>query len=59
MLLDGDFRQILPVLTKKGREDIVASTISKSKLWQHCWVFEFTENMRLHKNIPPVTSDGR
>ncbi|KAL8148110.1 hypothetical protein AgCh_005453 [Apium graveolens] len=29
MLLGGDFRQTLPVLPKKGREDVVASTITK------------------------------
>lgn len=32
MLLDGDFRQTLPVISKKDREDIVAATINKSPL---------------------------
>ncbi|XP_063942080.1 uncharacterized protein LOC108218842 isoform X3 [Daucus carota subsp. sativus] len=59
MLLGGDLRQILPVVPKKGREDIVASTIPKSKLWQHCTVFQLTENMRIEKDVPPVTIDGR
>lgn len=36
MLLGGGFRQILPVLPKKGREEVVAPSISKSKLWECC-----------------------
>lgn len=42
MFLGGDFRQTLPVLPKKGREEIVAASIIKSRLWQDCTVFRLT-----------------
>ena len=58
MLLGGDFRQVLPVVPKKGREDIVGSSIIKSSLWDNCTVFDLVENMRIEKNLPPVTIDG-
>lgn len=59
MLLGGDFRQILPVLPKKGREDIVASTITKSRLWQSCKVFTLIDNMWIERNVLKITIDGR
>ncbi|XP_074328023.1 uncharacterized protein LOC141665934 [Apium graveolens] len=59
VLLGGDFRQTLPVVPKKGREDIVASSITKSPLWQSCHVFPLLENMRIEKNVPLVMIDGR
>ncbi|KAL0400295.1 UNVERIFIED_CONTAM: Replication protein A DNA-binding subunit C [Sesamum radiatum] len=49
IVLGGDFRQILPVVVRGGREDIVASSINRSKdIWQDCKVLELTTNMRLH-----------
>nr|XP_017245346.1 PREDICTED: uncharacterized protein LOC108217005 [Daucus carota subsp. sativus] len=57
-VLGGDFRQILPVLPKKGRHEIVCASISKSHLWESCKVYTLTENMRIHKNVPPVTIQG-
>ncbi|KAK9740669.1 hypothetical protein RND81_03G052500 [Saponaria officinalis] len=42
VVLGGDFRQILPVVPRKGRTDIVDASISKSRqIWPHC------KNMRL------------
>jgi len=35
MVLGGDFRQILPVVPKGGREDIVSALLLRSHLWQH------------------------
>lgn len=58
VLLGGDFRQILPVLPKKGREDIVMASISKSYLWKQCTVFKLDQNMRLEDNIPHITVGG-
>ncbi|KAK9682709.1 hypothetical protein RND81_10G090900 [Saponaria officinalis] len=49
ILLGGDFRQILPVVSKGRREDIVRASISKSKLWDQCQVFTLHQNMRLTK----------
>ncbi|WOG82315.1 hypothetical protein DCAR_0101478 [Daucus carota subsp. sativus] len=38
VLLGGDFRQIFPILPKKGREDIVMTSINKSYLWNECTI---------------------
>ncbi|KAK1367292.1 hypothetical protein POM88_042853 [Heracleum sosnowskyi] len=59
VLLGGDFRQILPVLPKKGREDIVMASINKSYLWDDCKVFKLDKNMRIESGVPPVTISGQ
>ena len=46
----GDFRQILPVVAKGRREQIVESSINKSSLWKNCRVFILTKNIRLTQN---------
>ncbi|XP_057425596.1 uncharacterized protein LOC130718957 [Lotus japonicus] len=47
VVLGGDFRQILPVIPKGSRQDIVKATINSSQLWKHCKVLKLTANMRL------------
>lgn len=47
VIFGGDFRQILPVIPKGSRQDIVLSTINSSYLWSHCRVLSLTRNMRL------------
>ncbi|XP_073313552.1 uncharacterized protein [Primulina huaijiensis] len=42
-----DFRQILPVIPKGSRQDIVLATINSSYLWRRCKVLRLTKNMRL------------
>lgn len=59
ILLGGDFRQILPVLPKKGREDIVMASISKSYLWEACRVFKLDQNMRIEEDVPPIMIGDR
>ena len=59
VLLDGDFRQTLPVIPNKGRAHIIEACICKSHLWQYCEVYRLEENMRLERNVPPITVDGR
>ncbi|XP_074370042.1 uncharacterized protein LOC141711481 [Apium graveolens] len=49
IVLGGDFRQILPVITKGSRSDIVHSCISRSSLWSACQLYILKENMRLCK----------
>ncbi|XP_074374518.1 uncharacterized protein LOC141714921 [Apium graveolens] len=44
----GDFEQILPVLPKAGRAEIVNASFNKSQLWKSCKVFLLSQNMRLH-----------
>nr|GFA99185.1 ATP-dependent DNA helicase PIF1-like [Tanacetum cinerariifolium] len=34
VLFGGDFRQILPVITNGGRQDVVNATINSSNLWE-------------------------
>ncbi|XP_045810788.1 uncharacterized protein LOC123905205 [Trifolium pratense] len=50
IVFGGDFRQILPVVPRGYRSDIVHATINSSKIWDHCKVFTLTQNMRLKKN---------
>ncbi|XP_019163585.1 PREDICTED: uncharacterized protein LOC109159928 [Ipomoea nil] len=47
VVLGGDFRQILPVIPKGTRQDIVGSSINSSYLWSHCKVLRLTQNLRL------------
>ena len=48
VVFGGDFRQILPVIPKGTRADIVGASLNCSKLWDHCKVFLLKQNMRLH-----------
>ncbi|XP_057811702.1 uncharacterized protein LOC131025941 [Salvia miltiorrhiza] len=50
VVFGGDFRQILPVIPKGSRQDIVFATINSSYLWRYCKVLRLTKNMRL-KNM--------
>ena len=47
IVFGGDFRQILPVVPKGSRHDIVFATINSSYLWGSCKVLTLTRNMRL------------
>ncbi|CAH9128946.1 unnamed protein product, partial [Cuscuta epithymum] len=47
IVFGGDFRQILPVIPKGTRQDIVNASINSSYLWQHTHVMCLTKNLRL------------
>jgi ATP-dependent DNA helicase PIF1 len=47
VVLGGDFRQILPVIPKGTRQEVVNSTINSSHLWRFCEVLTLTTNVRL------------
>ncbi|XP_057418886.1 uncharacterized protein LOC130713103 [Lotus japonicus] len=47
VVLGGEFRQILPVISKGSRSEIVGSAINSSYLWKHCKVMKLTVNLRL------------
>ncbi|XP_031116655.1 ATP-dependent DNA helicase PIF1-like [Ipomoea triloba] len=47
VVLGGDFRQILPVIPKGSRQDIVGACVNSSYLWSHCTVLRLTKNLRL------------
>ncbi|VDP08631.1 unnamed protein product [Heligmosomoides polygyrus] len=47
MLLGGDFRQVLPVVEKGSRFDMVHACIKRSVLWPLFHTFRLTANMRV------------
>lgn len=47
VVLGGDFRQILLVVPKRGRADIVHACVNSSMLWRRCRVLKLTKNTRL------------
>ncbi|XP_057425900.1 uncharacterized protein LOC130719291 [Lotus japonicus] len=53
VVLGGDFIQILPVIPKGGRQDIVSATVNSSDLWKYCKVLKLTKNMRLRTTGSP------
>ncbi|KAL6538237.1 hypothetical protein OROGR_012225 [Orobanche gracilis] len=47
VVLRGDFRQILSMIQKGSRQDIISSAINSSDIWKSCTVLKLTKNMRL------------
>jgi ATP-dependent DNA helicase PIF1 len=47
VVFGGDFRQILPVIPKGTRQQVVNGSINSSSIWRHCEVLRLTTNMRL------------
>ncbi|GKC63623.1 ATP-dependent DNA helicase PIF1-like protein, partial [Tanacetum coccineum] len=47
VVFGGDFRQVLPVISKGSRQYIVGASLKQSYLWDHCKVLRLTANMRL------------
>ncbi|XP_020962284.1 uncharacterized protein LOC107606362 isoform X4 [Arachis ipaensis] len=47
VVFGGDFRQILPVIPKGTRQEIVNATINSSYIWDSCKLLSLTKNMRL------------
>ncbi|KAF8091390.1 hypothetical protein N665_0446s0010 [Sinapis alba] len=47
IVFGGGFRQILPVIPKENRVDIVMAALNSSYLWKHCKVLQLNKNMRL------------
>lgn len=46
-MFGGDFKQILPVIPRGSRQDIVLSSLNSSYIWSSCKVLNLTKNMRL------------
>jgi ATP-dependent DNA helicase PIF1 len=46
IVFGGNFRQILPVVPRGSRSDIVHSTINASKIWNHCKVLTLTQKAK-------------
>ncbi|XP_074327619.1 uncharacterized protein LOC141665533 [Apium graveolens] len=47
IVFGGDFRQILPVIPKASRAQVVTASLNSSKIWDHCRVFLLEKNMCL------------
>ncbi|KAF1859858.1 hypothetical protein Lal_00028041 [Lupinus albus] len=47
----GDFRQILPVIPRGSRSNIINATINSSYIWDNFQVLTLTRNMRLQSTI--------
>jgi len=50
VLLGGDFRQILPIITHGSKEHIIDATLSNSYLWPHFEILTLKHNMRLTRH---------
>ncbi|XP_009803962.2 uncharacterized protein [Nicotiana sylvestris] len=48
IVFGGDFRQILPVIPKGTRADIVDTSLNSSYLWLFFTIYELKQNMRLY-----------
>jgi ATP-dependent DNA helicase PIF1 len=57
VVLDGDFRQTLPVIPNARKQQILNASITRSRLWKNCVVLELTENMRL--NCPTFSQQDK
>jgi len=53
-IFGGDFRQILHVVRKGSRQDIVYASINSSTMWAYCNVLRLTANMRLGASSVPI-----
>ncbi|CAN0874975.1 ATP-dependent DNA helicase PIF1 [Linum grandiflorum] len=48
VLLGGDFRQTLPVITNGSRGDNISASLTRSYLWNYCTLLELHTNMRIN-----------
>ncbi|XP_057746540.1 uncharacterized protein LOC130965797 [Arachis stenosperma] len=56
VVLGGDFRQVLPIIPKGSRAEIVMASINSSVLWKYCEVLHLTKNMRLTIGLEQSTA---
>ncbi|XP_058742589.1 uncharacterized protein LOC131625469 [Vicia villosa] len=56
IVFGGDFRQILPVIPRGSRSDIIHATINSSYIWDHCKVLKLTKNMRLQQSGTTISA---
>ncbi|CAN1749941.1 ATP-dependent DNA helicase PIF1, partial [Linum perenne] len=48
VILGGDFRQTLHVITHGRREDSLGASLTRSYLWNHCTLLRLHSNMRIN-----------
>jgi hypothetical protein len=49
VVFGGDFRQILPVVPRGTRGDVVGAALNRFSIWQHVRVFKLHTNMRVQR----------
>ncbi len=49
VVFGGGFRQILPVVPRGTRGDVVKAALNRSSIWQHVRVFKLYTNMRVQR----------
>jgi ATP-dependent DNA helicase PIF1 len=49
VVFGDDFQQILPVVPRGTRGDVVAAALNRSSIWQHVRVFKLHTNMRVQR----------
>ena len=54
VVFGGDFRQVLPVIPKGTRQDIVFATFNVLRIWNDCKVLRLTKNMKLRPRLANV-----
>ena len=57
VVICGDFRQILPVIPRGNRADIVRANLKSSHLWKYCTTLRLTTNMRIQRMIDRNPTD--
>jgi ATP-dependent DNA helicase PIF1 len=45
----GDFRQILPVVPRGTRGDVVAASLNRSSIWQHVRILKLHTSMHVQR----------
>lgn len=56
VVFGGDFRQILPVLPRESRANIVDACMNSSPLWKYCTIYRLNQNMRLIPSNDPIVN---
>ena len=49
MVFSGDFRQVLPIIPRASRAQIVTSALNRSHLWQHIKLYHLKINERIRR----------
>ena len=59
VVFGGDFQQILPVILKGSRAQVVGACMQRSTLWSHITVLHLHQNMRLNTHIEEEANFAR
>jgi hypothetical protein len=59
VVFGGDFQQILPVILKGSRAQVVGACMKSSILWRHITVLHLRQNMRLNTHVEEEANFAR